>query len=72
MALRCRLCGLSDFRTARLRGSDFFRLLILQSPVRCRNCRERAYASVLRIGKMKRDAEARHAKDPDSEIDSAR
>jgi hypothetical protein len=66
MSLRCRLCGFSDFRTARLRGADSLRLLILQYPVRCRNCRERAYAFVLRVGKMKRDAESRHSKNMDT------
>jgi hypothetical protein len=61
MALRCRICGFSDFRTARFRRSDIARLLLLQYPVRCRNCRERAYAFVLRVFKIRRDAEIRHS-----------
>ena len=65
MSLRCRICGFSDFRTARMRGTDFLRLLILQYPVRCRNCRERAYAFVPLLSKMKRDSEARRAKNVD-------
>ena len=41
--MQCPHCSSTHFRVSRLRRGDLLRLLVLQYPVRCRDCRERAY-----------------------------
>lgn len=60
MATYCRTCGLSNFRTSRLRASDLSRLLLLRLPVRCLNCDERAFTSLNQFLKVRRARKARH------------
>lgn len=60
MAVYCRLCGLSNFRTSRFRSSDLFQLPFLRLPVRCLNCDERAYVSVSQFLKLRQVRKARH------------
>lgn len=43
----CRNCSSSNFRLSRFRIKDLERLALLQYPVRCRNCHERAYGGLL-------------------------
>lgn len=43
----CPNCSSSNFRLSRFRWKDLERLALLQYPVRCRNCHERAYGGVL-------------------------
>jgi len=64
MTLFCRSCGLTDFRTSRIRFrlSDLARLLILRLPVRCRNCHERAFSSLRQYLKLRNAGRARHRK----------
>jgi hypothetical protein len=42
--LICTECSASSFRLSRFRWTDLERLVLLQYPVRCRNCRRRTYA----------------------------
>jgi hypothetical protein len=44
--MKCSLCGSTRIRTSRLRGFDFARLIVLQFPVRCRECYDRAFVNV--------------------------
>jgi predicted Zn-ribbon and HTH transcriptional regulator len=44
MQIMCPNCLSQDLRTSRFRLPDLARILILQLPVRCRNCRQRGYA----------------------------
>jgi hypothetical protein len=41
----CRLCHSSKFRPSRIRPNEFWKLLQLQFPVRCRNCGKRRFAA---------------------------
>ena len=53
VTLSCQVCGLANFRTSHLRLSDLPRLLILQYPIRCAECRTRTFVPcgpVLRLG----------------------
>ena len=42
---RCSHCLSPGMRRSRWRGEDFFRLLLLQWPMRCMECRKRQYGS---------------------------
>ena len=42
--MTCSECSSSSFRLSRFRMKDVERLLLLQYPVRCRNCHHRTYA----------------------------
>jgi hypothetical protein len=53
MSLVCRHCGTRRFRISRLRKADLVRVLLLQYPVRCRECLERDHAFILDIFKLK-------------------
>jgi len=44
MQIMCPNCLSQDLRTSRFRVGDLARILILQLPVRCRNCQQRGYA----------------------------
>ena len=44
--MTCSECSSSSFRLSRFRMKDVERLLLLQYPVRCRNCLRRAYAGL--------------------------
>jgi DNA-directed RNA polymerase subunit RPC12/RpoP len=46
MPYRCRKCGQSTVRISQFRLKDIVRLILLQSPVRCRTCRNRYYVSL--------------------------
>lgn len=43
----CSICRFSNFRLSHFRSSDWKNLILLQYPVRCRDCHERQYASLL-------------------------
>jgi hypothetical protein len=59
MPLRCRHCRSANLRNSRFRGSDIFRLMILQRAVRCRDCFERDYAFIFELFKLKTDERER-------------
>jgi hypothetical protein len=40
----CPECSSSSFRLSRFRAADIEHILLLQYPVRCRNCHRRLYA----------------------------
>jgi hypothetical protein len=42
----CPECSSSSFRLSRFRFKDIERLLLLQYPVRCRQCHRRAYVGL--------------------------
>lgn len=44
--MTCVECASSSFRLSRFRWSDLERLALLQYPVRCRNCRRRAFVGL--------------------------
>lgn len=44
MSLYCHECGSTEVRVSHLRLVDAVRIIALQYPVRCRNCRHRWYA----------------------------
>jgi hypothetical protein len=65
----CSECSSSSFRLSRFRAKDVERLLLLQYPVRCRNCHHRTYAGLAlamvlkqasRIRRERREHEATH------------
>jgi hypothetical protein len=62
MAMFCRLCGFSNFRTShfRFQKSDLARLLVLRLPVRCLNCDERSFASLGQFLSVRRACKAFH------------
>jgi hypothetical protein len=62
MTLVCRHCGLTSFRTShfRFRSSDLFRLLVLRMPIRCLNCRERAFTSLRQFLRLRNARKASH------------
>jgi hypothetical protein len=43
-SVTCPECSYSNFRLSRFRTKDLERLLLLQYPVRCRQCQRRQYA----------------------------
>ena len=55
MPIRCGNCGQLNLRASRLRSQDALRLLVLQYPVRCRDCYERGYAFVLDALRLRPD-----------------
>lgn len=58
--MRCIQCGSTRIRISKFRRTDFFHLLSLQFPVRCRTCFERKYVrlplalGILRTQKIRR------------------
>jgi hypothetical protein len=53
MSLVCRHCGMRNFRRSRFRKTDLVRVLLLQYPVRCRECHERDHAFIFDLFKLK-------------------
>jgi hypothetical protein len=53
MSMACRNCGVWNFRLSRFRRTDLSRVLLLQYPVRCRECLERDHAFILDVFKLK-------------------
>ena len=45
--MRCRFCGSEKLRTSRFRGTDLFRILLFEYPIRCRECNMRGYTTIL-------------------------
>jgi hypothetical protein len=43
----CSICSYSNFRLSHFRSSDLKNILLFQYPVRCRDCHERQYGSLL-------------------------
>jgi hypothetical protein len=62
MPFYCRTCGLHNVRISHWRSSDWVRLLALQYPVRCRECRERGHVFILEAVKIWREGELRRRK----------
>jgi hypothetical protein len=60
MAIYCRVCGFSSFRTSRFHFqiSDLLHLLLLCLPVRCSNCDERAFTSIKQFLDVRRSRKA--------------
>jgi hypothetical protein len=65
----CPECCSSNFRLSRFRFKDVERLLLLQYPVRCRQCHRRGYAGFAlamvlfqasRVRRERREREATH------------
>jgi hypothetical protein len=62
MEKNCNACGSTRFRRSHFRIADVPMLLILCLPVRCLECHERTYASVLWVVTHRRKrAHRRHA-----------
>src|SRR5450631_3416886 len=54
MSIHCKFCGSTDLRISRFRMKDAAHLIVLQYPMRCRVCRDRAYQPVLQVFKSRR------------------
>jgi len=65
--VHCHVCGSRNLRPSHFQLMDLAYLLILRLPVRCRSCRVRFHVSILKIGKVRRDAEARRDRDQHEE-----
>lgn len=63
MTVHCHICGTTNLRPAHFRWKDLPFLLLLRSPVRCRYCRSRFHVSVFGIPQVRRDGEARRARE---------
>jgi len=50
--MNCSSCGSNRVRTSRLRLPDLLQLLLFKYPVRCHNCFERCYVSLLVARKL--------------------
>jgi hypothetical protein len=59
MGMYCNLCGSPNIRNSRFRPSDLPRLLLMQSPVRCRSCDGRYFAGIFSTSKLRSEAIAR-------------
>jgi len=63
----CPECSSSSFRLSRFRMKDLERLLLLQYPVRCRQCHRRLYAGLplalmlLQAGRVRRERRSHEA-----------
>ena len=58
--MNCPYCDSDILRNSRFRFPDVFHLLLLQLPVRCRNCGERSYVHFSLARKMRQEAKLRH------------
>lgn len=63
MIAHCRECGSGNLRPSHFQVTDLAYLFVLRSPVRCRTCRQRFHVSIFSIGKIRREAEARRARE---------
>lgn len=61
MSLRCDRCGDKEFRVSQWRGDDFWQLLRLRMPIRCRRCHERKFVSLGEYRKVSRAEALAHA-----------
>jgi hypothetical protein len=61
--MKCPHCYSVELRNSRFRVVDFFHLLLLRLPVRCRNCQERSYVSIADSREIRRESMVRHAND---------
>ena len=59
--MKCPFCHSSKFRNSRFRMSDLGHALLLRFPVRCRDCEERIYVSLLEYVQVRRASKLRHA-----------
>jgi hypothetical protein len=57
--MHCHFCGSPHVRNSHLRPTDLPRLLLMQCPVRCRNCEGRYFASIFGALKLRSQAKAR-------------
>jgi len=67
MTVHCHRCGATNLRPAHFRWGDLAYLLTLRSPVRCRYCRARFYASIFKIPKLRREAGEQRAREEQAE-----
>jgi len=58
--MNCPFCEADQLRNSQYQAEDFFRLLLLRLPVRCRNCQERSYVSIFESRKIQRESRLRH------------
>jgi hypothetical protein len=61
--MNCPHCDADMLRNSQYRAEDFFQLLLLRLPVRCRNCQERSYVSISMSRRIQRESKIRHEKD---------
>ncbi len=59
----CPYCQSDSLRKSKFRAGDFFQMLLLRLPVRCRNCQERSYVSISMSRQLQRESIIRHAQD---------
>jgi len=69
--MHCHFCGSPHVRNSHLRPTDLPRLLLMQCPVRCRNCEGRYFASIFGALKLRSQAKARRADRRRKESNSA-
>lgn len=60
--MNCPNCESDRLRNSRYRAEDFFQLLLLRLPVRCRECQERSYVSIAKSRQIQRESEVRREK----------
>jgi hypothetical protein len=60
--MNCPYCEADMLRNSQYRAKDFFQLLLLRLPVRCRNCEERSYVSISMSRKIQRESKLRREK----------
>jgi hypothetical protein len=54
MSLYCHECGSTDLRSAHLQWRDWYQLLALKYPIRCRACKTRYYGPIHRALQLPR------------------
>lgn len=60
--MRCRFCGSEKLRTSRFRGTDLFRILLFEYPIRCRECDMRGYTTILQALHIRHFRKMHHKK----------
>jgi hypothetical protein len=58
--MNCPFCKSDLLRNSQYRAEDFFQLLLLRLPVRCRGCQERSYVSIPASRRIRRESQVRH------------
>jgi hypothetical protein len=60
--MNCPHCESNKLRNSQYRAEDFFQLLLLRLPVRCRSCQERSYVSISKSRQIQRESKIRREK----------
>jgi len=61
LTVNCPHCGSPTLRNSRFKAADLVQLLLMRMAVRCRNCQERSFVSVVRALQIRRDSKIRRA-----------